>query len=345
MTTEIALLLAQDGLVNGAIYALLALALILVFTVTRVVFVPQGEFVTYGALTMAALQQGAVPGVVTFLVITGWMAAAIELWTGIRTPHRRRAMTTAALFALYPSCLAAILFWVTGAPDAVWMQVVVTLAIVVPFGAILYRIVFQPMANASVLVLMIAAVALHLLLMGVGLLAFGPEGARTQPLIDATFTFGTMMITGQSLTAIAASIVLIAVLFWGFTFTLRGKALRATAVNSVGARLVGIRPEVAGTLCFTLAALVGAISGILISSITTIYYDTGLLIALKGFIGAIIGALVSYPVGALGAILVGLIEAFSSFWASAFKEALLFGLILPILLVLSVTHPSRGEAE
>ena len=55
MTLDIALLLAQDGLVNGAIYALLALALVLLFSVTRVTFIPQGEFVAYGGLTLAAL--------------------------------------------------------------------------------------------------------------------------------------------------------------------------------------------------------------------------------------------------------------------------------------------------
>ncbi|MCK9988735.1 MAG: hypothetical protein AzoDbin1_05207, partial [Azoarcus sp.] len=45
MDIQIALLLAQDGITNGAIYALLALALVLVFAVTRVIFIPQGEFV------------------------------------------------------------------------------------------------------------------------------------------------------------------------------------------------------------------------------------------------------------------------------------------------------------
>src|ERR1700754_500983 len=194
MTIEIALLLGQDGIVNGAIYALLALALILVFTVTRVIFVPQGEFVTFGAMSMAAFQHGTVPNIVGFLVLTGWIAAGVELWTGFATPHRRQSL-------------------------------IATLAVVVPFGAILYRIVFQPMANASVLVLMIAAVALHLLLTGVALLAFGPEGARTEPLFAASFNVGSMTVTAQSLTIMAASAILIAALFWAFTFTLRGKAL------------------------------------------------------------------------------------------------------------------------
>jgi hypothetical protein len=62
MNLEIALLLGQDGITNGAIYALLALALVLAFAVTRVIFIPQGEFVAYGALTLVALQAGTLAG-------------------------------------------------------------------------------------------------------------------------------------------------------------------------------------------------------------------------------------------------------------------------------------------
>ncbi|KAB7553071.1 branched-chain amino acid ABC transporter permease, partial [Verminephrobacter sp. Larva24] len=61
MDLQIALLLVQDGLVNGAIYGLMALALVLVFSVTRVIFIPQGEFVAFGALTMVMLQGGRIP--------------------------------------------------------------------------------------------------------------------------------------------------------------------------------------------------------------------------------------------------------------------------------------------
>uniref|UniRef100_UPI00326343A6 sugar phosphate nucleotidyltransferase n=1 Tax=Escherichia coli TaxID=562 RepID=UPI00326343A6 len=55
MDLTIAAILGLDGLTNGAIYALVALALVLVFSVTRVIFIPQGEFVAFGALTLAAL--------------------------------------------------------------------------------------------------------------------------------------------------------------------------------------------------------------------------------------------------------------------------------------------------
>ena len=62
MDLSIAAFLTQDGVTNGAIYALLALALVLVFTVTRIIWIPSGEFVTYGTLTLAGLQLGKPPG-------------------------------------------------------------------------------------------------------------------------------------------------------------------------------------------------------------------------------------------------------------------------------------------
>ena len=64
MNVTIGLLLLQDGLTTGFIYALLSLSILLVFVVTRVLWVPAGEFLVFGALTLASLQQGQVPGTV-----------------------------------------------------------------------------------------------------------------------------------------------------------------------------------------------------------------------------------------------------------------------------------------
>jgi branched-chain amino acid transport system permease protein len=98
-------------------------------------------------------------------------------------------------------------------------------------------------------------------------------------------------------------------------------------------------------LTFTLAALLCAFSGILIGPITTVYYDSGFLISLKGFVGAIIGGLVSYPLAAAGAVLVGLLESFASYWASGFKEVIVFTLIIPVLLWRSLTTHHHEEDE
>src|SRR5690606_2317516 len=113
--------------------------------------------------------------------------------------------------------------------------------------------------------------------------------------------------------------------------TLYGKALRAAAINATGARLMGISAAMAGRIAFLLAAIIGAITGVLVSSVTMIYYDTGFLLGLKGFVAAIMGGLISYPLAAVGAIGLGVMESFAAYFASAFKEAIVFSLIIPIL--------------
>ena len=337
MDLQIFLLLGQDGVTSGAIYALLALALVLVFAVTRVIFIPQGEFVAYGALTLAALQANKVPGTVWLLLALG---TAVALLDGIRLLRegRFRKLPPLLIFNIgMPLAGAGALFVVPPAQLPLWAQVIVAMLLVVPMGPMIYRIAFQPLASASVLVLLIVSVAVHLALIGLGLLFFGAEGSRTPAFTDISFELAGAPLQGQTVLIVVASALLIIGLYFFFERTIYGKALRATAMNRTGARLMGIPPALAGKLCFTLAAAIGVFSGILIAPITTLYYDSGFLIGLKGFVGAIIGGLASYPVAALGAILVGLLESYSSFYASAFKEVIVFTLIIPVLLWRSLT--------
>jgi len=345
MNAQIALILGQDGVTNGAIYALLALSILLVFTVTRVLFIPQGEFVAFGALAMAALQAGH-PTTLVWL-LAGFAVA--ECIADVLAIHRRtgswRITPWMGTKLLYPFALAALLYTLPLASLPMAVRAVLVLAILVPMGPQLYRLFFQPVAAASTLVLLIVSIAVHLALVGLGLLVFGAEGARTEPFSDASFPLGPVNISSQALWVVFVSLILIIVLYAFFERTMYGKALRAAAFNRLGARLMGISPIFAGKATFGLAALIGTVSGILIAPITTIYFDSGFLISLKGFVGAIIGGLVSYPLAAAGALLVGLIEAFSAFWASAYKEIIVFTLIIPVLVWRSLTSHHVEEED
>jgi branched-chain amino acid transport system permease protein len=346
MTEDIALLLGQDGITNGAIYALLALALVLVYAVTRVVFVPQGEFITYGALTLASLQSGLVPGTIWLVLALGGAVALRDLFFAWRRGVWSGITWRLLIYVGLPLLLVFAVRWIAPHKPGFAVQLLLTLVIVVPLGFLVYRFAFEPVAEASVLVLLIIAVAVHFAMVGLALLVFGAEGWRTEPISSAQVTVGPTVVSGQSLWVVVASLFCVAALYLFFGRTIIGKALRATAVNRIGARLVGVRPSTAGRLCFTLAAGMGAVSGILISPLTTIYYDSGFLIGLKGFVGAIIGGLVSYPIAAAGALMVGLLESFSSFWWSAFKEVIVFTLIIPVLLWRSLrTVHVEGDDE
>ena len=324
MTADIVLWLAQDGITNGAIYALLALALLLVFSVTRVIFVPQGEFISYAALSLALLQAGQVPGVVYVLVGGGLLAALFDTGAALRDKALGRLPWILLGYIALPCAMAALTWW--AAPrklDLVW-QVLIVLGLVVPLGPIVYRVAYQPLAKASIVVLFIASMAVHYVLTGLGLVFFGGEGLRSAAFSEVSFKVGVLQISTQSLLVLVASVLVMAALWFFFGRSIYGKALRATAVNRIG-----------------------ALSGILISPITTIYYDTGFLIGLKGFVGAILGGMASYPLAVAGSLALGLLEAYASFWSSAFKETLVFAIIIPPLIWLSLRsrHVEEDEEE
>jgi branched-chain amino acid transport system permease protein len=337
LNTTIMLFLVQDGITNGAIYALLGLALVLVFAVTRVILIPQGEFVTYGALTYASLSSGQMPGTARLAVAMGVVAFGLDLFAGRRSLHPRLVGRAFAVNILLPAVIFALTAWLASRHPPIAVNIALSLLIVAAIGLFLYRIAFQPIAHTSV--------GCHLALQGFGLVFFGAEGQRGPTISDAGFTVGPLRFTGQSIAVYAITVAFIVGLWLFFGFTLYGKALRATAVNRLGARLVGIRTSLSGQIAFLLASLIGAISGILIVPITTLYYDTGFLIGLKGFIAAIIGGLVSYPLTAVAALVVGSVEAFSSFYASNFKEVIVFTLIIPVLLLRSLAAPAVEEEK
>ena len=346
MDLSIASILMLDGATNGAIYALLGLAIVLVFAVTRVIFIPQGEFVAYGALTLALLQMGKVPGTVWLLLALALIAAA----QGIVGALRRgmpvgRALVAAARTLAIPLIVAAITWWAAPLKLPLLFQSLLTLAIVTPLGPLIYALAYEKLADASVLVLLIVSVGTHFALTGLGLVFFGAEGYRNPSFWDARFSAGALTLSGQATIIFLVSIALILALFLFFERSLRGKALRATAVNRLGARLMGISTIGAGRLSFGLAAFMGALSGLLIGPTTTLFYDSGFLIGLKGFVAAIFGGLASYPAAAVGALFVGLLESFGSFYASAFKEVIVFTVIIPVLLWRSFQHGHDGEEE
>ena len=344
MDFSIASILLLDGLTNGAIYALLGLATVLVFTVTRVIFIPQGEFVAYGALTLAILQTGKVPGTVWLLLILAAVAASMNVVSAWQRHRRAVPALKAGLKTLViPVLLAGLTAWAAPQQLPLALQALLSVAIVTAFGPLVYRVAFQSLEDATPLVLLIVSVGVHFAMTGLGLLFFGAEGFRNPSFWDLRLPVGPVTLSGQAIIIGLSSLALIVLLWLFFERSLYGKALRATAVNRLGARLMGISSHTSGQLTFAMAALIGALSGLLIGPSTTVFYDSGFLIGLKGFVAAVIAGLASYPGALLGALFVGVVEAFGSFWASAFKEVIVFTLILPILLWRSLKSGHSDE--
>jgi branched-subunit amino acid ABC-type transport system permease component len=333
MDSFIFLALLQDGITTGAIYLLLAIGLLIVFSVTRVIFVPQGDLLAFGTLTAAALQSGRVPGTLWLFDGVALIAMLLSLRGQVRAALAwgvYAIMLTLATMTLAPLRQPAI-------------SILLALAIITPMGPLIWRFTFRPLADASVLALLIVAMALHFVLIGCGLVFFGPEEASAPTLTDANFDLGALNISGQSLCVVGSCVILVVGLRWFFGATIHGKALRAAASDRLGARLVGIDANSTGALAFGLAAFIAALAGVLIGAVTPLSYDAGFDIGLKGFVAAIMGGLVSFPLAAAGALLVGVLESLGSFWASAYREVIVFTLLIPVLVWLSLRAGSGEE--
>jgi branched-chain amino acid transport system permease protein len=346
MTWDIALILGIDGLANGAIYLLAGLGLVLIFSVTRVVFVPFGDVAAFSALSLAAFETGRLPPTVGLVLTLALLAVVTEVWSLGRRGEFARIPRAVLGWGVLPA-LPCLLAWaVAGQQVPHAMLIIAAILLVVPITPLVARVALQPIADASVLVLLIASLALHFLLSGLGLLFFGPEGFRTQPLASGAITLpGGFPVSGQVILMLASAVVLSGLFFLAFERTVAGKALRATAVNRIGARLVGIRPARTALLAYGFASLLAGLIGVLIAPVTTMYYDSGFLIGLKAFVAAIIGGLVSYPLTALGALAVGVVESFGSFFSGALKDVIVFSLLIPVLMLRSALAKHTEEEQ
>ncbi len=340
----IVLTLVIDGLTNGAIYAFLALGIVVLYSVTSVINVAQGEFVMLAALSVASFRAAELPGTV-YLVIGGVLLWGV--YDAISAVRRRRWTRAVLSVALAPVIAAAVWFlvgWVTQADLAYLWQILVAIALTTTLGPISYRLVVQPLPRASVVVFLILTIGLHLALRGLGLAFWGPRPYSTPVFQKGVVSLGPAVITYQALWLLVVSVVVMLLMWLFFNRSILGKALRAAAVNRLGARLSGISAVQAGSVSFTLSVFLSAVAGVLITPITKMVYDFGFQLGLKGFVAAIIGGLVNPLLAVAGALFVGVAEQLTAFYiSSSYRDVLVFLIIIPVLLVRSLQHQDFEE--
>ncbi len=346
MSLDIMLILLVDGLSTGAIYLLAGLGFVLIFSVTRVIFIPFGDIAAFAALTLAAFQSRTVPGLIWLVAAMAVLACLAECVSLLRSGSARlvpRAIFFYAVLPLIP-CAVALAIARQDVPEA--LRIATTIGLILPMGVLIDRLTLRPLADASTLILFIVAIAVHFLVAGIGLIAFGPEGVRTTPILDGMVPLpGGVVIPAQQLLMMAVALLLSLAFYLFFGRSITGKALRATASNRVGARLMGIRPERAAATAYLISSALAAIVGILIAPITTMYYDSGFMIGLKASVGAIIGGMASYPITAIGSVFIGILESWASFVASDYKEIIIFSVVIPVLIWRSFAVHRDGDEE
>jgi len=155
-----------------------------------------------------------------------------------------------------------------------------------------------------------------------------PSFFGTRPL-----ALGPVRLAPVSLGIIAASLGLMAMLYALFTWTRLGRAMRAVAQNQRAARLMGISVERVYSRAWMLAAMVGAVAGVLVAPVVFLSSKMGLIV-INGFTAAVIGGFGSMPGAVAGGMLLGVVENLAPLYLpSGIRYSVPFLVLIAILLV------------
>ena len=212
-------------------------------------------------------------------------------------------------------------------------------------GLILYRLGIQPARQASALSMIIITIGSAFVFRGLALLMWGTDPFRLPPFTQGPpFNIFGAILTRQGVWVIAVTAILLAALYLFFNYTLIGKALRACAANPNAAQLMGINPRRMALLAFGLSAATTAIAGIVITPVTFMTYDRGLILSVKGFVAAIMGGM-THPIAAVvGGLLLGVLESFGAgLISSGYKDAVAF-IVLFLILAVRLGGVWRGQS-
>jgi len=275
--------LTLNGISNGAIYAAVALALVLIWRATRIVNFAQGAM----------------------LMITTFIASAVVSSSGS---------------------------YVLG--------FVVALAVGLLFGAVVERVLIRPVESAPPLNAVIVTLGLYTLLIAVAGMIWG-NSPRSFP---AAFSLrgynvgGTIILFSPNDAFIVLVVIAVAVLLAAlFRATSLGLQMRASAFAPEVARLLGVRVGRLLTLGWALAALAGALAGVLVAPATFLGPNNFDPILISGFVAAVLGGLDSPPGAVVGGVVLGLALSYVSGYEGSALEPLA---ALVILMIVLMVRPS-----
>lgn len=197
------------------------------------------------------------------------------------------------------------------------------------------RVGIRPARSADPLVLIFLTIGLSIILRGVMVLLWGKNRMAVPSLTsDNPLRFLNAAIMPQTLWILALTAIAIALLAWFYRRTRLGLMMRAVATNPRAAAVVGLPLGRVRMLTFGLAGALGGLAGVLVTPITTLSHDVGVLLGLKGFAAAILGGFGSLPGAIIGGLGLGLLESLSSgYISSAYKDVCAFVILLLVLFV------------
>ena len=222
-----------------------------------------------------------------------------------------------------------------------WVAFFATLAIAFVGGILIERVVIRPVENAPILSIVIVSIGLLVILSSMaGWIYTYTQKAFPSPFPNRPVKLGNVVIGAHDIGAILVTLVVLALLYVFFRYTTLGLAMRAAAQNPVSSRLVGIRVGWMLALGWGLAALVGAVAGMMVAPV--VFLDPNMMggILIYAFASATLGGFTSPGGAVVGGLIVGVTENLVGTYVRFIGTELKLTVALAIILIVLMVKPS-----
>ena len=205
-------------------------------------------------------------------------------------------------------------------------------------GVIIEGVAYKPLRGANSLAVLITAIGVSYLLQNLALLIFGANPKSFQsvvPIRSMSFANGQLVISGETVAAIAACFLVMVALTTFINKTRAGQAMLAVAEDKGAATLMGINVNATVALTFAIGSALAALAGVLLcSAYPTLTPTTGAMPGIKAFVAAVLGGIGSIPGALIGGLLLGVLENLSkAYLSSKLSDAIVFSVLILVLVV------------
>ncbi|MGL1861767.1 MAG: branched-chain amino acid ABC transporter permease LivH [Pseudodesulfovibrio sp.] len=242
------------------------------------------------------------------------------------------------MIGAFTGLIVAGLLTMLGFPGISILAIAITCAVIwaAAYGYTIEKVAYKPLRGAPRLSPLISAIGMSIFLQNYVMLA---QTSDFLPFPELIPEFGFMsdfktVMSSSELVIIVATVLSCIGLTLFIKFTKLGKAMRATAQNRKMAMLVGINVDMVISATFIIGSSLAAVGGVLIAShVGQINYFIGFIAGIKAFTAAVLGGIGSIPGAMLGALVLGLTEAFATGYVSSdYEDVFAFCLLVLILI-------------
>ncbi len=218
------------------------------------------------------------------------------------------------------------------------LTIVVVMTIFSLLNATIERIAYKPLRHAPRLAPLITAIGMSFIVQNIGLAFYGVNFRSVPNFIPRTnvFEIGGITYTWNKLAVLMIVVPALILLTWFVRSTKQGKAMRAVSQDTEASAMMGIDVNRTISITFMIAGALAGAAGIVFLLQFNMRYDTGFELGLIAFTAAVLGGIGNLPGAVLGAVLIGLIQAFNEglTWfapGSDWTRTIVFGILILIL--------------